>query len=126
MRNFQEKKGWRNVMQSKPALVLLGIVVLAFAWSVVGLVGKMRETVKNKTIVEDKIAELQQTKEKLSADIEKLKTEKGVEESIREKFGWVKEGEGVIVVVEDNSSNQTGQEPESSGGFFSWLKNLLK
>ena len=55
MRNFQEKKGWRNVMQSKPALMLLGIVVLAFAWSVVGLVGKMRETVKNKTIVEDKI-----------------------------------------------------------------------
>ena len=111
-------------MQSKPALVFLGIVVLFFAWSVFGLVGKMRETVENKKRAEEKIIELQKSKEKLSADISKLETEEGVEASIREKFGWVKEGEGVIVVVEDENADKI--EKEKSGGFFNWLRNLFR
>jgi cell division protein FtsB len=75
-------------------------------------------------VVENKVIELQKQKEKLSLDIEKLKTDEGVEESIRTKFGLAKEGEGEIVIVEDK--NPSPPVEKSDGGFFSFLKNLFK
>ena len=121
MRNFQQKRGFRNILHSKPVLVLLGILVLFFAWGVTGFLGKMNITRENRKIVENKVAELQKEKEKLSSDIAKLKTDQGVEESIREKFGLAKEGEGQIVIVEDK--NPPAITDTSSGGFFSFFWN---
>lgn len=112
-------------MESRPVLVFLCFVVFVFAYSVFGLLGKMRETVKNKQTAENKILELQETKERLLANIGKLETEKGKEESIREKFGWVKEGEGIIVVVEEKNLEDEDRKSKS-GGFFSFFKNLFK
>ncbi|OGI95703.1 hypothetical protein A2917_00055 [Candidatus Nomurabacteria bacterium RIFCSPLOWO2_01_FULL_42_17] len=127
MKSFQRKRGWRNILQSRPVLVFLGIVVSIFAWAVFGFMGKMQMTIKNRALAENKVAQLSKEKEKLSSDIAKLSTDSGVEESIREKFGLAKEGEGVIVVVEDK--NQVEVREEDSGGFFSFLffwKNWFK
>lgn len=124
MRNFQQKRGIRNIVHSRPVLFLLGILVLFFAWGVVGFFGKMAVTKQNKKIAENKIIQLEKEKEKLSSDIAKLKTESGVEESVREKFGLAKEGENLIIVVEDK--NLPSAENPPSKGFFFWLKNLFK
>jgi hypothetical protein len=51
MRNFQKKRVWKNVMQSKPFLVILGIVALIFAWNVLGFWNKMEETKNNQKMV---------------------------------------------------------------------------
>ena len=123
MRGFQEKKRWQKIMQSKPILGLLGLAVLFFAWSVFGFWGKMEETRKERAITEKKVAELEEKKEKLASDIEKLGTEEGVEENIREKFGLAREGEGVIIIVDDQEPQLEGAE---KGGFWNWLKNLFK
>ena len=125
MKNFQQKRRRRHILESKPVLFILCIVILFFAWSVFGLIGKMQETIKNKEISKAKINELQAEKEKLISDIDKLKTDKGVEESIREKFGLAKEGEGVVVVVEDKDLPEV-QEENKSTGFFSFIKNWFK
>ncbi len=85
---------------------------------------KMEITRENKKIAENKVAELQQKKEKLSSNIAKLKTDQGVEESIREKYGLAKEGEDVIVVVEDKNAS-VAKESES-GGFWSWFTSWFK
>src|SRR5258708_1811966 len=103
MRSFQQKGVWRNILHSKPVLALLGILLLVFAYGVVGFFGKMRVTVENKNIAEKKVADLEKQKEKLSSDIAKLKTDSGVEESIRDKFGLAKEGEGEIIIVDDKN-----------------------
>ncbi len=111
-------------MQSMPVLILFGVLMLFFAYSMVGLVGKMLDTAKNKNIALDKVAELEKSKEKLELDITKLNTNQGLEESIREKFGLVKEGESVIVIVDEKESK-----PEleaNTGGFWSFFKNLFK
>ena len=85
----------------------------------------MQLTKENREIVEYKIAELEKGKEKLSSDIAKLQTEEGVEENIREKFGLAKEGEGMIVIVEDKNQPEIPLETNTSG-FFSFFKNLFK
>ena len=119
MRNFQQKRGWRNIAESWPVLALLGALVLFFSYEIIGFVGKMEVTRSNRERAEYKVAELKKEKEKLSSDIAKLKTEQGIEESIREKFGLAREGEGLIIVVEDRK--QTVPETAAPSGFFSWL-----
>ena len=125
MRNFQQKRIWRNIVQSKPVLILLGILILFFAWNILGFWNRMEETSKNKKIVEDKIAALKQQKEKLSSDINSLNTNAGKEKLFRENFGLAKEGEDLIVIVDDKNPPVTPKTSISSG-FFSFFKNLFK
>src|SRR3989338_5079774 len=120
MRNFQQKKKSRRIMESPPILILLAIIVFIFAWNMVGLWGRMRDTAKNRKIAETKITELRAEKEKLEGGIAKLETEEGVEESIREKFGLAKRGEQMIIVVEDKSELEANAN-KASGSFFARL-----
>ena len=124
MRNFQEKRGWKNIVQSKPFLILFGIVILIFSWNVFGLWNKMQETVKNKKIVEDKVALLKQQKENISSEINSLNTVEGKEKFFRENLGLAKEGEDMTVVVEDK--NPPMSPTQTSGGFWSFLKSWFK
>ena len=84
----------------------------------------MQETEKNKKIAEDKVTTLEQQKEKLSADINDLSTTEGKEKLFRENFGLAKEGEDMIVIVEDKNPPVTPK--PASSGFWSFLKNLFK
>ena len=127
MKSFQPKRGFRNIVYSRPVLVILGVLLIFFVWGVVGFMGKMTITTENKKIAENRVLDLQKEKVKLSSDIAKLKTDSGVEESIRDKFGLAKEGEGLIVVEDDK--NSTVVPKKDSGGFFSFLffwKNWFK
>jgi cell division protein FtsB len=123
MRNFQNKGSWRNILESKPILVLFGLLILFFAWNVFGFWNKMQDTAKNKKIAEEKVAQLLQQKEKLSADINSLKTDEGKEKFFRENLGLAKEGEDMIVVVEDKTVAPVAP---SSGGFWGFFTKWLK
>lgn len=125
MRNFQKEGKLRYIMQSKIFLIFLGIIIISFFFSMFNFLDKMRETRKNREIVENKITELQNSKDKLELEINKLKTEEGIEASIREKFGLAKEGESMIVIVEDKNKSEAQKKPSSSG-FLSFIKNLFK
>ena len=105
--------------------MLLGILVLFFAWGVVGFMGKMQTTRENRKIAENKVAELQSEKVRLASEIAKLQTDSGMEESVREKFGLAKEGEGLIIVVEDKNPSETPNEGKSNWFilfFTKWFK----
>jgi len=125
MRNFQEKRKSKRLVESKPVLVLLCILLLFFAWNVFGLIGRVRETIKNKKMAQDKVENLQKQKDELLYNTNQLKTDKGIEENIREKFGFAKEGEGMVVVTDDKNvvEENTGNQ---SSSFFSFIKNLFK
>lgn len=125
MKSFQRKRGFRNIVYSRPVLAFLGVLVLIFAFGIIGFMSKMKVTIENRKIAESKIAQLNKEKEKLSSDITKLKTDQGVEESIRQKFGLTKEGEGLIVIVEDKNGPKIPL-GTNAGGFFSFFKNLFK
>jgi len=125
MRNFQEKKRFKNFIQSWPILIFLGILLIFFALGVFDFMGKMIETSGKKKNVEQKVLELQETKEKLSSDIESLKTERGLEENIREKFGLVKEGEDLIIVI-DSKENPELDDKTKLNWFTSFFSDWFK
>ena len=124
MKSFLQKRRFKGILESKPVLVFLGLIMLVFVFGVVGFMGKMQTTIENKRIVENKLLELKKEKDKLSLGIAKLNSKDGIEESIRDKFGLVKDGEGVIIIVEDK--NQVKIKEKSSGGFFNMIKNFFK
>ncbi len=111
-------------MQSKPVLALLAVLVLIFAWAVFRFMLKMDQTRQNRKAAESKVAQLEKEKERLSADLAKLQTIEGTEEAIREKFGFAKEGEGLIVIVDDK--NSSAEKKKAEGGFFHFFKNWFK
>ena len=125
MRNFQEKNKFKNFMRSKPVLILLTIILIAFVWNIVNLSVKLQETYKNKNIEQEKISDLENRKAKLSTDIDKLNTDKGKEEVIRENFGMVKDGENVVVIVDDKNATD-GESKPKTGGIINFFKNLFK
>lgn len=114
-------------MYSRPVLAILIVLVLFFVFGVIGFMKKMVITMENRKIAEARVEGLRKEKEKLSTGIAKLETEGGIEESIRDKFGLAKEGEGLIVVVDDKHEVKVPK--EDSGGFlFSLMfwKNWFK
>jgi cell division protein FtsB len=124
MRNFQQKSGWKNILESRPVLILLGILLVFFTWGVIGFTGKMSATKENKEIAENKLLELRDKSAELSANVAKLNTESGVEEEIREKYALAKEGEGLIMVVEDK--NKPVEVEKKPGWVSSFFKKLFK
>ncbi len=120
MQDFQQKKKWRSVLESRPVLIFLIILLLLFAWGVIGLFNKMQMTRENRRLAENKLAELQKKKEIFSADVAKLESQDGIEESIREKFPVVKDGEELIIVVDDKTPPAATDTTDK--GFFSFLK----
>lgn len=123
MRNFQ-KRGWKNIFESKPVLGVLFLLVLVFAWGVLGFLGKMYDTRENRKISENRLRELTAEKDRLSNEIASLKTDKGVEESIRDKFGLGKDGEELIIVVDDETKTEPVVQEES--WFTSFWHKLFK
>ncbi len=124
MRNFNHNGRLERAIRSKPVLILLGILILIFSWSTLRFWNKMRETAQNKELVESKVAELEKQKEKLTNDINSLKTSDGKEKVFRDSFGLAKDGEEVIVIVDDKNAQKASE--EDSKGFFSFLKNWFK
>ena len=125
MINFQDKKDKIKIFHSWPFLVLLCVILVFFIWGVFRFTIKMVETSKNRRISEIKNRELQETKNKLEIDIQKLQTEKGLEENIRERFGLGKVGEGLIVVVDDKNL-KTIEDEEEGNWFVSFFRNWFK
>lgn len=125
MKNFQrkDKKKFMKLLETWPFLILLSVVLVFFAINIFHMSQKMLTTVKNKKNAELKYLELKESRERLEKDIERLNTEKGVEERIREEFGLAKEGEGLIVVVEDDTAVDT-ENLEKEGFFKSIFKKL--
>src|SRR3989338_8548954 len=120
--NFQKKKSIARLLESWPALLALLAAVIFFAWGVLRFAGRMLETTQNRKMAEAKVAELEKSERKLTGQIESLKTEQGVEASIREKFGLAKEGEGLVVIVEAPESAP----PPAQPGFWDFIVRWFK
>ena len=122
MRNFQNKKNTRGILYSRPVLVCIALILLFFMWGVVRFFIKMEETSKNRDIAELKLVELNKNKDKLISDIENLNTDRGKEASIRDKFGLAKEGEGLIVVVDEKVNTVENETEDKNWATSLWSK----
>lgn len=124
MAEFQKKQTWQKVLYSKGSFIVILFLIGFMIYNIFSILPKLRETALNKNKALNQVESIQEQTATLTSRIEKLKTEQGIEDDIRSKFRVVKEGEGLIVIVDDPKKEEVKQ--EESGGFWSFLKKLFK
>lgn len=111
---------------SSPVTAVVFLVVAAFllhaTW---GVYKKERESRLNRERAEELLGTLQAREKTLAGDIEKLKTDRGLEEEIRERFPVAREGEEVVVIVEP-VGDASAKKALPAVGFWERLKRFFK
>lgn len=117
-------KFWYSPMM----LVVFFCVLVLFIYNTVGLIKKERQTANRKELVQDQIESLNKRKSSLEGDISNLETEEGKEEIIREKYQVAKEGEKMVIIVDNENNVDSLKEEEivDRHGFWNWVKRIFK
>ena len=100
MFDFYEKRKIKQLLYSWPVLFLLAVLFILLLNGVWGVYEQEKETRINKNQRLLYLEELKERKNVLQEEIDRLKTPRGMEEEIRQKFEVAREGEGVIVIVD--------------------------
>ena len=96
-------------------MVILVVIIIWLSISVWGVYRKQDMTKDNLLKTTVSLNNLKNREKMLTAEIESLKTNTGKEEEIREKYGLVKAGEEVIVVVDKDDNIDSVAEPLKVG-----------
>lgn len=119
---FQERKKLRKILYAKATLgvlFVLSVIVARGAWHVYQKAAIARA---ERTEAERSFEELAGRAKELEESITRLKSERGIEEEIRQKFTVARSGEEVVIVVDETSKkSKNGASGES---ISSWMKFL--
>ncbi len=122
----KRKRNNYKFWHSPTALIVFFLIFILFGYNIIGLIKKENETSHKKELILDQIDSLKKRESSLSSDITKLNTVEGKEEIIRDKYQVAKEGEKMVVIVdEDNKGSEVSQGERVSHGFWNWVKNLF-
>lgn len=97
----------KNVFFSRGILIVLVFFVVIVGRSVWGVYTKERETQQRLNEVRAEHDDLNDRSVFLEGEIERLSTEKGVEEEIRRQYGLAREGERVFIIVDREDEEAT-------------------
>lgn len=120
-----KKKNTYKFWHSPLALLALFCIFAIFSYNMIGLIKKERDTSRNKASELNRIEELRMREAVLSADIEKLNTEEGIEASVREKFQVVKPGEKEVLIIDEKEEVSLEVKDDSDHTFWGYVKKLF-
>lgn len=119
------KKRWHDLVYSKTTLgIVLGLCLL-LGWSLIDRYNIMQDMAGRRSSLEHERDTLMARKDALQEKVDYLSNDRGVEAEIRKHFDVAKEGEQVVVLVDQPSaaSNTTtgGEVRPPESGFWSSL-----
>ena len=115
MDELQRKQRSKRLLYSIPSLCLLTILTFLLAKGALGVLGKERDSADRINLLEAKAAVLTGRQTELEEGIEKLKTEEGITEEIKQKFSVERAGEHVAIIVDEREkASSTGVLEEKS------------
>ena len=115
------------LLYSRPALVVWAILLAFLVHASWGMYEKALLSYENRSRVENEYRELKERERELLSGIERLKTREGVESEIRKRYGFAKNGEEVVVIVDGPDTRESSPDdnpPRASwwDAFFAWLR----
>lgn len=102
-------------------LLALFILVVIAASGVWGVFQKERETAARRAEAEALRVDLEARAKKLQADIMTLRSDRGLEATLRAQYGLAEEGEGLIVIVEPPAT----KEAEATSTSRDWFSKIF-
>ena len=120
---LKRKQVVRKCLYGRAVRIILIIILLFLIKPTWNIYKKSSESENNLKRAELELNLLEKRKNELSKNLEDIKSEAGRDEEIRSKLGVAKEGETVVVLVEDKEEPEPEKIPEEPG-FFSraWSK----
>jgi len=108
---------------------LMIFVAIGLSRATVGLYEKNSLASIKRQQSEEKLNKLLESKENLEGEVANLGTEGGIEKELREKLNFVKPGEKVIVIVdEENKTDDSLNQPKEleKAPFWSRILNIFR
>lgn len=121
MLDFYEKRKMRNLVYSKIVLFFLLLIIFFLSYSVWGVYQKERDTQVKKSQRAQVLTEIRERERELAEEMERLNTERGVEEEIRSKFDVARTGEKVLVIVDAPEDDASLDNEEGANVWQSFL-----
>lgn len=118
MREFSQKRRYKQMMYSFPVLLILLLILFFIAKGSFGIYQKYSLSKNELNSSKEDLVILEEKKNYIHQKVEKLKTETGIEKEIRSKFNVAREGEKMVVIVDDAPEEVIVEEEK---GFFKKL-----
>ncbi|MEK7589985.1 MAG: septum formation initiator family protein [Patescibacteria group bacterium] len=120
--DFHEKRKFKRLLYSKITLIILGLIVIWLSFVVWSMYEKERDTRLKRIEQREILNELEGRESSLREEIERLSTERGIEEEVRSKFEVGKDGEEIIIIV-DNPEGENAEKKETEKTFWQKMYN---
>ncbi|MBI5798669.1 MAG: hypothetical protein HZB10_01945 [Candidatus Yonathbacteria bacterium] len=116
---FQERKKLRKILYSKVTILVLFLVLLAVGRGAWGVYQKAEIARGERDVALRTLTDIESRTAKLETSLNRLKSEQGIEEEVRQKYMVSKLGEEVVVVVDDSAKKGENTETGTDRGFWS-------
>ena len=106
MREFQERRRVKKLLHSRyaiAALLIIAVILVRAVWNAYDKYERSKEVAGRTS---EEYQALQEREKALSASLSALNTEEGREREVRDRFGAVKEGEKLIILVDDAAAQK--------------------
>ena len=118
-RQRSRRRPWTNRTWVLCLLLIIFFFSAKAAW---GVYQDKIKSEKQAELKEKELATLENRENYLKGEVKKLSTPEGKEEELRDKFGVVRPGENVAIIVDTQSATTTS----SGSGIFSSIKNFFE
>lgn len=121
MREFQEKRRFKKLLYSRYVIAVLFIFCILLVRAVWGVYDKYEKSREISDKTKTDFSAMFARREFLTREIADLNTDLGRESEIRERFGAVRGGERLVVLIDDKS----GKKPMTQITSESWFSRLV-
>lgn len=104
MFDFHEKRKIRRILYSKPAIAFIFLLAIFMSVSTYSRFIVERDMAQKLQDHENTLNALKQRAQVLGTKVDHLENERGIEEELRNRFDVAKEGEKVVVILDDKNT----------------------
>lgn len=123
--NLLKKKQVKRRIYSKPVLIVLLILLFFVAKAVWNAYEKASIARANVVTAQRELDELEIRYTEVEQDLKRFDTEEGIEAEIRSTYGLAREGEQVIIIVDEEENASTTMEEIQKRSFWQIIKDIF-
>lgn len=125
-RRIRKERLLSKIVRSPLTYVVLVFLLFIFSYSAINTYTKSKVAKERTRQVEEELRKLKEQETGLKDSLNDMNTPFGVEKSLREKFGIIKDGEESIIIIDPPEvSEESVIESEENEGFFGFLKRMF-
>jgi len=122
---FSRARTIKKILYAPITILVLAILLVFLVRGAIGAYKDERASRKELQNSQQSSAELSKRETFLQSEIERLGSDRGLEEELRNKYPVAKEGESVVIIVEPKEEDNDSA-PAQTSGFWSNLFNFFR